>query len=331
MAEGRAFRFGAGVAGAGSRAEWVAVVRRIEELGYAVLLVPDHFAWADPQVTFLPSVALMAAADAAPTLRIGSYVYDNDFRHPALLAKEAAMLDLLSDGRLELGIGAGWNFADYEQTGIPFESAEVRIERLVEAITIVRQFFTQESVTFAGKYYQVTGLKGRPKPVQRPHPPIFIGGGGKRVLTLAGQEADIVGLHLKINPDHTVDAEEHLENALVRKSEWVRQAAGERFAAIELNLLLSGVIVTDDRRQAAEEVARQLQANGSTSTADALLERLLESPYWLIGSVDEMVERLVQLRERLGISYIGVVDRYTVAQKDVFEALAPVVARLAGQ
>jgi len=313
MAEVRAFRFGAGVTGAGSRAEWVALARRVEELGYAVLLVPDHF-----DELFPPSVALMAAADAAPQLRIGSYVYDNDFRHPALLAKEAALLDLLSDGRLELGIGAGWNLVDYEQTGLPFESAGMRIERLAEAITIIRQFFTQETVTFAGKYYRVTGLQGMPKPVQRPHPPIFIGGGGKRVLTLAGQEADIVGLHFKVNADNSVDAEERLETALARKIAWVREAACERFAAIELNLLLSGVIVTDYRQRAAEERAHKLQAGGSTVTADVLLQ----SPYWLIGSVDEIVERLVHLRATHGISYI-------VAREDAFEAFAPVVARLA--
>lgn len=315
MAEARAFRFGAGVTGAGSRAEWVTLARRIEELGYAVLLVPDHF-----DELFPPSVALMAAADAAPRLRIGSYVYDNDFRHPALLAKETATLDLLSDGRLEFGIGAGWNLADYEQTGLPFESAGLRIERLAEAITIIRQFFTQESVTFAGKHYQVTGLRSMPTPVQRPHPPIFIGGGGKRLLTLAGREADIVGLHFKVNADNTVDAEERLESALARKIAWVREAAGARFAAIELNLLLSGVIVTDDRQQAAEARARELQAGGSTVTADVLLQ----SPYWLIGSVDEMVDRLMQLRVTHGISYI-------VAREDAFEAFAPVVARLAGK
>ena len=315
MAETRAFRFGAAVAGAASRAEWAALARRVAELGYAVLLVPDHF-----DEEFLPSVALMAAADAAPHLRVGSYVYDNDFRHPALLAKEAATLDLLSDGRLEFGIGAGWNTADYKQTGLPFESAGVRIERLAEAITIIRQFFTQESVTFAGKYYQVAGLEGRPKPAQRPHPPIFIGGGGKRVLTLAGQQADIVGLHFKVHPNNSVDAEERLEIALAQKVAWVREAAGERFAAIELNLLLSGVLVTDDRARAAEEQARTMQARGSAVTAEALLE----SPYWLIGSIDEMVARLERLRATLGISYI-------VAREDVVEAFAPVVAQLAGK
>ena len=315
MAETRPFRFGAGVTGAGSRAEWVALARRIEELGYATLLVPDHF-----DELFPPSVALMAAADAAPRLRVGSYVYDNDFRHPALLAKEAATLDLLTNGRLEFGIGAGWNLADYQQTGMAFESAGVRIERLAEAITIIRQFFTQESVTFAGKYYHVTGLEGRPNPAQRPHPPIFIGGGGKRVLTLAGEQADIVGLHFKVNPNNTVDAEERLETALAHKVEWVRQAAGARFEAIELNLLLSGVIVTDDRRQAAEERARQLQAGGSSVTADVLLV----SPYWLIGTADEMAEQLMGLRERLGISYV-------VAREDAVESFAPVVARLAGR
>ena len=242
MAETRAFRFGAAVAGAGSRVEWVALAQRVAELGYAVLLVPDHF-----DEEFLPSVALMAAADAAPHLRVGSYVYDNDFRHPALLAKEAATLDLLSEGRLEFGIGAGWNPADYQQTGLPFESAGDAHRAAGRGAHHHPPVFHAGVGHIRGELLPGDGTRRQAETGAAPHPPIFIGGGGKRVLTLAGQEADIVGLHFKVNADNTVDAEERLEGALARKIAWVREAAGERFAAIELNLLLSGVLVTDDR------------------------------------------------------------------------------------
>src|SRR5262245_49660190 len=211
----------------------------------------------------------MAAADAAKTIRIGSFVFANDFRHPTQLAKEAAALDLLSDGRFELGIGAGWHQDEYNQIGLPFASASVRIERLAEALTILKQFFTQDSVTFTGAHYHVAGLTAFPKSVQRPHPPIFMGGGGKRLLTLAGQEADIVGLHLKVNADGTVDASERTEAALARKVEWIRQAAGERFGSLEMNLLLSAVVCTEDRRQAAEERAREFAASRGVASRTA--------------------------------------------------------------
>jgi probable F420-dependent oxidoreductase len=316
MAEMRPFRFGAAADGATSRAAWGASARRAEELGYATFLVPDHYV-----TDFPPTVALMAAADAAPTIRIGSLVFDNDFRHPAQLAKEAATLDLLSEGRFELGIGAGWHQAEYDQVGLPFASAGVRIERLTEALTILKQFFTRDSVTFAGAHYRVTGLTASPKPIQRPHPPIFLGGGGKRLLTLASREADIVGLHLKVNADGTVDASERTEAALERKVGWIRQAAGERFASLELNLLLSAVVVTEDRQRAAEERARELAA--STGAVSRTADTLLTDPYWLIGTVDQIADQLRSVRERYGISYMA------VRPHDI-EAFAPVVARLSG-
>src|SRR6266568_8001917 len=196
MSKMRPFRFGVITESAPSREHWTTLVRRAEELGYATFLLADHYV-----NEFPPLVALMAAADATKTLRVGSFVFDNDFRHPALLAKEIATLDLLSGGRFELGIGAGWHRPEYEQTGLPFESAGVRISRLEEALRIIKGFLTEETVTFAGSHYTVTGLKAFPKPLQRPHPPIFIGGGGKRLLALAGREADIVGLHRKVNDD----------------------------------------------------------------------------------------------------------------------------------
>ncbi len=313
MRQQRPFRFGVAAEGAPSREQWVDKARKVEELGYATFLVADHFVNEFPPIT-----ALMAAADATNKLRVGSFVFDNDFRHPALLAKEAATLDLLSGGRLELGIGAGWHRPEYEQVGLPFEAAGVRISRLEEAIQIIKRFFNDESVTFSGNHYKITGLQGFPKPAQRPHPPFFIGGGGKRLLSLAAREADIVGVHIKVNADGTVDASERTEAALARKVEWVRQVAGERFDALELNLLVSLVAVTDDRRQTAEHYIREWELE------NAAPERLLQNPYLLIGSVEQIIEDIQRKRERFGISYFVVIDEH-------MEAFAPVVARLAGR
>ena len=312
MPNTRPFRFGVATEGAPSREQWRALARQAEDLGYAALLLPDHFV-----TEFSPLIALMAAADATKTLRIGSFVCDNDFRHPALLAKEAATLDLLSDGRFELGIGAGWHRTEYEQVGLPFDAPGTRIQRLEEALTIIKRFFTEETVSFAGKHYTVTGLKGFPRPAQRPHPPIFMGGGGKKLLTLAGREANIIGLHYKVNNDGTVDAFERTEDALAQKVAWVRQAAGERFSAIEFNLLISSVAITQDRQQAAEQFLR------GRGRSDVTVEQYLASPYALIGSTEQLIERIQRLREQLGISYLVIGD-------DFMEAFAPVVARLAG-
>jgi probable F420-dependent oxidoreductase len=312
MPQKRPFRFGVITESAPSREHWMTLVRKAEDLGYATFLLADHFVNELP-----PLVALMAAADATKTLRVGSFVFDNDFRHPALLVKEVATLDLLSDGRFEFGIGAGWHRPEYEQIGLPFDRAGVRINRLQEALRIIKQFFTKESVTFAGSHYSVTDLKAFPKPVQRPYPPILMGGGGKRLLTLAGQEADIIGLHLKVNDDGTVDASERTEAALAQKVEWVRQAAGERFAAVELNLLIGRVILSEDQQQAAEQYIRQSEQAGVT------VEQILANPYMLIGNIEQLTERIQGLREQFGISYL-------VLDADYMETLAPVVARLTG-
>lgn len=312
MAKMRPFRFGVVVESAPSREQWITLVRRSEDLGYATFLLADHYV-----NEFPPIAALMAAADASNTLRVGSIVFDNDFRHPALLAKEVATLDLLSDGRFELGIGAGWHRDEYEQVGLPFESAGVRISRLEEALRVIKQFFTEETVNFDGKYYHVNGLQAFPKPAQRPYPPIFIGGGGKRLLSIAGREADIVGVHLKVNDDGTVDAWERSEAAIAQKVEWVRQAAGERFDALEFNFLIGTIIITGDRQEAAERYVRERRRSGLTP------EQLLASPYMLIGSVEQLVEQLRRLRELFGISYFVVGDEY-------MEVFAPVVARLSG-
>lgn len=312
MANTRPFRFGAAADSAPSREAWIELAQKAENLGYATFLLADHYV-----NEFPPIAALMAAADAAQTIRVGSYVFDNDFRHPAMLAKEVATLDLLSGGRFEFGIGAGWHVPEYEQVGLPFDSAGTRISRLEEALAIIKQFFTQDSVTFAGAHYRVTNLYAAPKPMQRPYPPIFIGGGGKRLLTLAGREADIIGLHLKVNADATVSPSEHTEEALAQKVEWVQQAAGERFERIELNLLMRGVEIAGNPQQAAEQRIRE---RGLAVTA----EQVLASPYLLLGSLEQIEDRLHYLRERYGASYFVVGTEY-------MEALAPVVARLAGK
>ncbi len=307
------FRFGVAAESAPSREQWIALVRKTEELGYATFLLADHYV-----NEFPPIAALMSAADATTTLRVGTFVFDNDFRHPALLAKEIATLDLLSGGRFEMGIGAGWHQPEYQQAGIAFDPAGVRISRMEEALQIIRSFFTEETVTFAGNHYTITGLKASPKPLQRPHPPIFIGGGGKRLLTIAGREADIIGVHVRVKDDGTVDPSERTETALARKIEWIRQAAEARFKKIELNILISGVVITEDRQQAAEHFARERARPGTTA------QQVLASPYLLFGSVDQIIERLQRMREQFGISYFVVGDDY-------MDALAPVVAQLAGR
>jgi probable F420-dependent oxidoreductase len=305
----RRFRFGAGAFIADSAAAWAETARRIEALGYATLLIPDHF---DQHLAPIP--ALTAAALATTTLRIGCTVFDNDFRHPAMLAKELATLDLLSDGRLEVGIGAGWYKTEYEQAGIPFDPPAVRVGRLEEAVCVLKELWRGGPVTFTGAHYTLAGLENWPPPVQRPHPPLFIGGGGKRLLTLAAREADIVALIAQATPDGGLDTAGDTEARLAEKVGWVRAAAGDRFEQVELAILIWRVAVSDDRRAAAEALA------GERSLTP---EQVLASPYFLIGSIEGIVERLHELRERYGVSYISVFPQ------DV-GAFAPVVTRLAG-
>src|SRR5947207_14304512 len=200
MAKARPFRFGVVAESAPSREAWIELVRRSENLGYATFLLADHYV-----NEFPPIAALMAAADAASTIHIGSLVFDNDFRHPVVLAKEVATLDLLSGGRFELGLGAGWKLPEYEWAGIPFNPPGVRIDRLAEAVRVLKGLFADGPLTFSGRHYAIAGLDGQPKPLQRPHPPITIGGGGRRILSLAAREADTVSLIPRALPDGTLD------------------------------------------------------------------------------------------------------------------------------
>jgi probable F420-dependent oxidoreductase len=289
---------------------WAELARRCEALGYSVLTVSDHL---DEQVA--PIAALMAAANATSTLRIGSMLFCNDYRHPVVLAKEAATLDALSDGRFELGIGAGWMTSDYERAGLPMDPPGVRIDRMAEAIDVLKGLFAAGPFSYAGKHYQIADLAGTPKPLQQPHPPFVIGGGGKRLLELAAREADVVGLNMNmakgvidasVGPNATAEATDE-------KIGWIREAAGERWQHLELLTRVHLVMVTDDR----DEVIQAL-AGGFGLT----FEQALATPHALVGSVDQITDTLVERRERFGISRIGVAVH-------ALEALAPVVDRLA--
>jgi probable F420-dependent oxidoreductase len=311
----RPFRFGVAANGFGTRVEWLEFSRKAEAFGYSSLLVGDHFCW-----ELGPFVALTAAAESTTTLRLGGYVFNNDLRHPAVLAKEVATLDVMTGGRVELGMGAGWYEPEYAQAGLTFDEPRVRIARLGEAIRIVKGLFGPDPVTFAGRHYTVSGIVGLPKPVQCPHPPLLIGGSGRAILSLAAREADVVGLVPRLR-ESRVDLADASPAAMERRLAWVRQEAGERFGAIEIGTLLFDFQVTDDRTGYAAQAATRWA--GHDQSVEVPAELYLDSVSVLVGSVDHIVEQLHGWRERLGISYV------VVWPQEQLEAFAPVVARLA--
>jgi probable F420-dependent oxidoreductase len=289
-------------------AHWRELARKVEDLGYFRLTVSDHL---DDQLA--PIAALTAAADATTTLRVGALVLCNDYRHPAVMAKEAATLDILSDGRFELGMGAGWMTSDYEAAGIAMDPPGMRIARLEEAIQVVTGLLSEGPCTFQGEHYRIDGLSGSPKPLQRPLP-LLIGGGGRKVLELAARHAHIIGLNPKL-PNGVIDASagpDATEAATDRKIGWIRAVAGVRFDEIELQTRIHLALISDDRQGMAEALAPAL----GLSPADALA-----SPHALCGTVDEIVDDLLYRRERFGIASIGI-------SLDALDAMAPVVAKL---
>jgi probable F420-dependent oxidoreductase len=306
------FRFGVNVGPSRSRAEWVEKARTIEALGYDALTVPDHLA-----DFFAPLPALVSAAEATTTLRVGTNVLNNDFRHPVLAAREAATVDLLTGGRLTLGLGAGHMRSEYDQAGLRFDAGGTRVDRLAEAVTVIKELLRGEPVTFAGRHYRVSGHTIHPLPVQRPHPPICIGGNGRRLLALAAREADIVGLSgITFRRGGAVpDLSGWSASGVDERLQLIREASGARYPELELNLLVQRVLVLDDRRRAAEELARHWNQLGP--------DQILDSPYVLIGSVERIIDDLQACRERWGISYFTIFEPY-------MRAFAPVVARLAG-
>lgn len=289
--------------------------RQAESLGYHALVVPDHLI---AQLSPIPALATIVAATTR--LRIGAFVLNNDLRHPAVLAQDLASLDVLSGGRLDVAIGAGWNKPEYAAIGLPFDPTPVRQARLAEAIAVLKGCFADGSFSFAGEHYTIRDLDGQPKPVQRPHPPFLIGGGGRRTLELAAREADIVGLAPRVLPGQRADPTSLTVAATAEKIEWVRAAAGARFDTLELNVYPStaAVSVTDHALAEAREVAARLAGR---TTRDVTAEELLESPHIFIGSLASLEEKFRRLRDELGISSIMVGD---------FGPLDPIVERLAG-
>ncbi len=263
------FRFGVVTGGHPSPSSWIAFAQRVEALGYSSLLLPDVLS-----IPLATLTAMAVAATATTELRVGSYVFVNDYRHPALLAREIATLDQLSDGRVELGLGAGNWLHDYQQLGLPFDQAGTRVSRFAEGLSIIKAFFTDETVNFSGKYYTITNLRSLPRPLQQPHPPIFIGSSGHRMLTLAAREADII--------QPTPPTEE--------KIGWIREAAGERFEHLELAQSTFGIEVTDS----------------SKITTPAFQRIPVETQFMTTAQV---VDFLLEQREQLGTSYIQIQER----------------------
>ena len=314
MAHDRTFRFAAQLSKApdGSALSWAAQARKAEDLGYSALLMPDHFG---DQLAPVPALAAVAAATT--TLRMGSLVFGNDYRHPFVLAKEAATLDVLSDGRFEMSLGAGWMRTDYDEAGLAYDHPAVRVARFEEAVKVVQGLLrTDGPFNFHGEHYEVLGHTLTPRPVQRPGPPLIIGGGGKRVLSFAARHADIVSINVNLR-EGTGGAETAADATPERtrtKIGWVKEAAGDRFAELELNSLIGFVMVTDD----AQGLADQMAPAFGIDPADAL-----HVPLALIGTLDEMAEELEWRRAEYGISYWSI-------ESDAWETLGPVVARLAG-
>jgi probable F420-dependent oxidoreductase len=306
------FRFGVQAAARRDATAWAEYARRVEGLGYSTLFMPDHYVGTD----FAPMVGLSFAAAATTTLRLGPLVLGNDYKHPATVAKEAASLDVLSGGRLEFGIGAGWQRSDYTALGLPYDPPGVRIERLAEALEIVRRAWGDGAFDFEGEHYTITDYDGVPKPLQQPRPPIVMGGGGPKMLRLAGQMADIVGINpiLRAGEVGTDAALDTLHDANARKVGYVREGAGERFDEIELQVRYFFAAVTDDPLEFAGRLAPVFGIGADEG---------LESGVVLAGTVDEICDTLVARRETTGVSYLVFGD-------EQLDAFAPVVARLAG-
>ena len=290
--------------------------RRAEALGYHALVVPDHLI---PQLSPVPAMAWIAGA--TERLRIAAFVFNNDLRHPAVLAQDLASLDVLSGGRLDVAMGAGWNKPEYDAIGLPFDRTPIRQARLIEAIAVLKGAFGDDPFSFAGEHYTITDLDGQPKPVQRPHPPFLIGGGGRKTVELAAREAQIVGLAPRLLPGPKSDPQSITVAATAEKIEWVRAAAGETFDSLELNVYPSGVGVSVTDHALAE--ARDAAARFAGRTAvDLTPEEILESPHIFIGSLASLEEKFIRQREELGVSSIMVGD---------LGPLDPLVERLAGR
>jgi probable F420-dependent oxidoreductase len=311
----RPFRFAVSIRNVASRSDLAEKARKIEALGYDTLTLPDHLT-----ELIAPIPALISAANATTTLRVGTNVLNNDFRHPVLLAREAAAVDLLADGRLQLGLGAGSIRSEYEQIGLDFDRGRARVERLAEAVAIIKGLLKGETVSFAGRHYRVAQHNITPLPLQKPHPPILIGGNGPLLLALAAREADIVGLSgitFRDGGAKPPDLSGWKASGFDERIGLLRKSVNaERYARLESNALVQRVIVTDRRGKAAAELTNRW--------SQLRPDEILESPYTLIGTVDQMVDDLQARRKRWDIS------SYVIFERDL-DDFSPIVGRLSGK
>jgi probable F420-dependent oxidoreductase len=306
----RPFRFAVQAMSTPTMTDWRSLARMCEDLGYSCLFVPDHFG-----DQFAPIVAMTVAAEATTTLRVGTLVLDNDYRHPAVLAKEIATLDLSSGGRVELGLGAGWLQRDYDQSGLPLDPPAVRVERMLESLAIIKGLWRNETFSYAGAHYTVNELPGLPRP-RSTAPTLLVGGGSRRVLSIAAREADIVGVNADLRSGYV--GPEVIESMAPERWDarlaWVREAAGPRFDALDVQVLTFLVMVGIPRAKAVAD---------APSVYGIPADVAVDLPIGLVGTVDEICDVLVARRARWGFNYV-VVHPWDV------EAFAPVVERLAG-
>jgi probable F420-dependent oxidoreductase len=323
------FRFSLQCFNTDSPANWRSLISKTEDLGYSTFFLADHFLSPGPALdgTFHPPQMLGAvpaiamALEQTSTLRVGCRVFCNDYRHPVMLAKEAATMDYLSEGRLEFGLGAGWIKSEYQAAGMSFDEFPQRFERFAETVHAYKAFMSGEPLDISGESINWSGFSGTPRPAQQPWPPLMIGGGSKKILEFAGREADIVSLNFNnragmLGPDGMNSG---LAEATARKIEWIRNGAGDRFDNIELEIGAYNTIITDHQQPTAAAIGEALGMSA---------DDILTHPHCLIGSVDYICEELIRRREAYGISYIAVLDD---GENNMVEAFAPVVERLSGK
>jgi len=329
MSNSKPFRFSLQSFNTDSPRSWRNLIAKTEDLGYSTFFLADHFLSPGPALesTFHPpqllaSVpAIAMALEQTSTLRVGCRVFCNDYRQPVILAKEAATMDYLSEGRLEFGIGAGWIRSEYEAVDLPFDAFPQRLRRMQETVHAYKAFMSGQPLDIEGDAINWSGFAGSPAPVQKPHPPLMIGGGSRQILGFAGREADIVSLNFNnragmLGPDGMSSG---LAAATARKIEWIKDGAGDRFEGIELEIGAYNTIVTDHQQPTAAAIGEALGMSA---------QDILNHPHCLIGSIDYMCEELERRRDTYGISYIAVLDD---GENNMVETFAPVVQRLAGK
>ncbi|MGB3602344.1 MAG: LLM class F420-dependent oxidoreductase [Gordonia sp. (in: high G+C Gram-positive bacteria)] len=321
----RKFRFGAGGEGnkdEGGARKFVKLAQTAEEYGYDTFAIPDHLG---NQVG--PLAALGALSQATSTIRLATSVLANGFRHPALLAKEATTIDVLSKGRLELGIGAGWMKEEFDKAGIEFGTPGERIRKLDEALTILDQLMRGQTVDFDGEFYTIKGLEGSPRPRQGPRPPIAVGGGGPKMLALAAKHADIISVATGTTVDGRLRLSDMTMEKTIERVDRIRQAAGDRFDEIELNWTIATIVITDDRVATAEMALKALESGYPPNIArdvELTVDDILSSPYLAFGSFEEIADQIREVRRQTTMSYVGIFP----TQMDAF---APVIPLLRGE